>query len=603
MRRLAARMGRAETLALGLLAVAVCAFYFWTALTSGPASGYYGLLTDSFLDGQTSLHVEPTPELLALPDPYDPAQNAPYRLHDASLYDGHYYLYFGPTPVVLVYLPLRVVGVEVSDNVAVAVLMSAGFLFALALMRFLITRYRPRTSLPTRVAAGLMLGLANVAPFLLRRPSVYEAAIAGGYCCLLAGLHLTLTGALRERPSLARLAGGSLALGLAVGARPHLLVALPVWAWAWRRAWTERPEGRAAARRLALAAAGPLAASLAVLALYNVVRFGSPTEFGSTYQLAGVEMNLYDRFAFDRILPGAFSYFLAWPRMDVIFPFAHLDAAATGILPDFYAVGIEPVAGLLATTPLLLLALAAPVLLIRARGRAAGEREPMALATVLLGTGLLVALVPIVSFDAATMRYEVNFATLLLFAALLVWLRVEDALRGRAGLAVRVAAGLLVAVTAAFSLAFSITGYYDGLRAAHPGVYASLERAFGFVPTFAADRRGHPIVLRVNGSGVPVTTSTITVASPGSGTAPITATFTWNTAVPPGGSVLVDVESSGVRRRVAVTGTPQVVPVLLHRGINTITVRWRATVAPAVPAGFSVTGASLGPVVRTPTRS
>ena len=174
------------------------------------------------------------PELLALDDPYDPAQNAPWRLHDASLYDGRYYLYFGPTPVVLVYLPLRLVGVDASEALAAATLGFAGFLFALALMRFLIDRYRPRTSLATQVVAALLLGLANVVPFLLRRPAVYEVAIAGGYACLMAGLHLTLTAVLRDRPSLWRLAAGSLALGLAVGARPNLIVALPIWIWAWR---------------------------------------------------------------------------------------------------------------------------------------------------------------------------------------------------------------------------------------------------------------------------------------------------------------------------------------------------------------------------------
>ena len=89
--------------------------------------------------------------------------------------------------MLLVYLPLRTVGVHVSSNVAAALLMSAGFLFALALMRFLVARYRPRTSTTTQALAAVLLGFANAAPFLLRRPAVYEVAIAGGY--LLAGLY------------------------------------------------------------------------------------------------------------------------------------------------------------------------------------------------------------------------------------------------------------------------------------------------------------------------------------------------------------------------------------------------------------------------------
>ncbi len=55
---------------------------------------YYSPLADAFARGQTHLPVEPAPELLALPDPYDPVANAPYRFHDALLYQGRYYLYW-----------------------------------------------------------------------------------------------------------------------------------------------------------------------------------------------------------------------------------------------------------------------------------------------------------------------------------------------------------------------------------------------------------------------------------------------------------------------------------------------------------------------------
>src|SRR5207248_6297600 len=74
--------------------------------------------TRSYGDWSSDVCSSDLQALLALADPYDPAQNAPYRLHDASLYHGRYYLYFGPTPVALLYLPLRAVGVAVTDAVA-----------------------------------------------------------------------------------------------------------------------------------------------------------------------------------------------------------------------------------------------------------------------------------------------------------------------------------------------------------------------------------------------------------------------------------------------------------------------------------------------------
>src|SRR5262245_43808072 len=92
-------------------------FYSWTARSSGKpfaydkgSGGHYELLTDAFESGRLSLPVEPVPQLLQLDDPYDPDKNAPYRvLHDASLYRTKYYLYFGPTPVISLLLPLRFV--------------------------------------------------------------------------------------------------------------------------------------------------------------------------------------------------------------------------------------------------------------------------------------------------------------------------------------------------------------------------------------------------------------------------------------------------------------------------------------------------------------
>jgi hypothetical protein len=68
---------------------------------------HYEYLAEGFVHGHTYLPLQPAPQLLALKDPYDPAANAPYRLWDATLYNGRYYLYFGPAPLIL-FLPWRI---------------------------------------------------------------------------------------------------------------------------------------------------------------------------------------------------------------------------------------------------------------------------------------------------------------------------------------------------------------------------------------------------------------------------------------------------------------------------------------------------------------
>ena len=559
----------------------VCTFYFWTAYTSPSTTagtGYYSLLTDGFLKGQTYLPLDPPPQLLALPDPYDPAQNTPYLLTDVSLFDGHYYLYFGPTPVLLVHLPLRAVGLDATDALAAALLCSLGFLFALALMRFLIERYRPQTSVITRIVAALMIGLANVAPFLLRRPAVWEEAIAAGYCSLLAGAYLTLTGALRERPSVWRLAGGSLALGLAVGARPHLILALPVWLWAWSVALRARGPSCRGVAQVGAAVLGPLGFCLLMLAVYNAVRFGSLTEFGSTYQLGGVNAPLVDRFDLDRLAPGAFSYLLAPPRLGLVFPFVSLDPTLTGVIPAEFIV--EPVAGFLATTPIALLAFAAPVVLVsRARGSGLA-REGMVLASALLLAAILVMAPPILTFNGATQRYEVDFATLLLLASLLVWLRVEDAVSGRPFLrnASRTVAVLACLVGLICGLALSIKGYWDGLRAANPAAYESIESAFDLVPSLASKIQGKPVLLDTRPPvGTPTPDSVVRLAAPGAGTVVIRATPVASLALPPGSLVPANVRGpDGSVTRVRMTiGTPTQLTMRLDgAGLADIWIHW-----------------------------
>jgi hypothetical protein len=590
----ARRLLRAGTLTLMVCAGVVCAFYFWTAYTSPPADGYYALLADAFEHGDADLPVAPAPELLALDDPYDPAQNAPYRLHDASLFEGRYYLYFGPTPALLVHLPLRVVGVRATDALATALLCSVGFLFALALARFLMARYRPEASFGTRLAAVLVLGLANVAPFLLRRPAVYETAIAGGYACLMAGLYLTLTGALRPSPSLARLAGGSLALGLAVGARPHLGLAIPLWLWAWHTAWRRHHPGRRSTLTLVSAAGLPLVVCLVLLGAYNLVRFDSPFEFGSAYQLAGVNAQLLDRLSLDRLVPGAFLYLLAPPVVDIVFPFAHLDASFPGTLPAGYV--LEPVAGALATAPVLALALAAPVLVLRRR-RPRGEAG--ILAALLLLAALLVLLAPILTFDAATMRYAVDFVSLLALAALLVWLRIEGRpKRLPVRCAVAVVATAAVVASVLFGLAFSMTGYYDGLRVAHPRTYERIQAAFGFIPTLASKLQGKPAVLETRPQpGTPTAESVVQLAAPGAGSAVIRATPVAAT-LPPGSLVPADVrEPDGPVTRIRMTiGTPtQMIVRFGGAGLADIRIGWgvariagTAALTDSAPAGVGL---------------
>ncbi len=78
-------------------------------LDHGGSGGYisYNHLAESFLAHKLHLLVEPNPELLAMEDPFEPSKNDKVRWQDGSLYKDKYYMYFGPTPALVLYLPYK----------------------------------------------------------------------------------------------------------------------------------------------------------------------------------------------------------------------------------------------------------------------------------------------------------------------------------------------------------------------------------------------------------------------------------------------------------------------------------------------------------------
>src|SRR5262245_30462744 len=173
-----------RAVAVGAVLAAVCAFYFWTTISNYHpyqfgAPGYHNLLADAFLAGQLPLLVQPRPELLALEDRYDPRQNRRYRHHDLSLYRDKYYLYWGPVPALVLFAPYKAaLGRYLDQNLAVPLFCFGGLLWSGALLLLLTRTYVPETPWWMRLIAICALALSNVAPFLIRRPEVYEVAIA-----------------------------------------------------------------------------------------------------------------------------------------------------------------------------------------------------------------------------------------------------------------------------------------------------------------------------------------------------------------------------------------------------------------------------------------
>jgi hypothetical protein len=335
-----------ERWGVAAIALAICWLYCWTAssnnspfLFTGPRVDYYNLLLHGYLDGHTYLKVSPETEAAALrPD----GTEAGSPLLDTTYYRGRIYLYFGPTPVVGLFLPYRLLtGGELSDNLAAALFAAAGFLVSLAVWRRVRRDYFPGSARWVGPVFAVLLGLGNACIIMLRRPLFYEAAIGAAYLCQ-ATLFYALLRTLGARAAAGRLAWlgvCSLAAGLSVGARPVHAIGTVVTAFPLLWWWCQRGAagGRRFRAREAWAAFGPLAACAAGLMAYNYQRFGSVLEFGISHQTS-----FPTSFSPTFILHNLKLYYFSLPGFSWYFPF--LTPVQEAFRPAGY-VGVEQVHG------------------------------------------------------------------------------------------------------------------------------------------------------------------------------------------------------------------------------------------------------------------
>jgi tetratricopeptide (TPR) repeat protein len=459
---------RAESISLGLVCGIVLLFFgWWTAISVGEwgtagADYKYNLLVEGFRSGRLTLDKTPPPQLALLKDPYDPEANlvyrmAPYGLHDLSYYKGKLYLYFGVTPAVVLFWPwILLTGHYLLHKYAVALFCSVEFLAAVGLMRAMGRRYFPEAGWALMASCALALGLATGFPILLQRADICEVPIS----CSVAFQMLALAAiwrALHDPGRMGRwLAAGSLAFGLAVGARPSDLFGAAALLLPVAAAWTglapvsaDGPtRGRPGRCRALAAAALPLLLCGLALALYNYLRFGNPLEFGEHYQLASDRQDTAQHFSLRYLWFDFRVYFLEPSHWSSYFPF--VGQMTPPPLPTGHAVVEDPF-GILPNIPAALLALCAPLAVLARppEGRAALGRWVAAVALVFGNSALIMDL-----FYGNCSRYEVEFLPLLILLAVIGILSVDRMLAGRSPwrFAVRCGWGALLIVSIGFNL-------------------------------------------------------------------------------------------------------------------------------------------------------
>jgi hypothetical protein len=472
-----------------LAAIGGAALMLWTALGSWtvPALGprqedYYNSLVRGFRKGSLALDLAVPEALTRMEDPWDASKRPPdLAPHDVSYYQGHYYLYFGVVPAVLLFWPFRALtGVDLPFVWSAVVFGVGAYLASAWLWLRLVRDQFPRAGLLTRLAGVAALGLVGGQLALERRVAMWEVPIESGHFFMIG---LLIAGYLALGTGWPRtwLAAAGLALGLAVGSRPSLIAAGPALA-ALAVAVGLRPpvagtrRGRLGRVVAASGAAGiPLALLLAALFAYNHARFGRWTEFGTTYQLSGGYDYRNQPFSFAFLPHNLRIYFWSRPQWGRYFPFLH-PVASTRAPAGYY--GVEYVYGALTICPVLWWAVFAP---LGAAGRRRGDLLRAFVGFVALiaaGTTLL-----LLCFNVAAARYVVDFLPWWVWLALLGWAELEGWLgaRGPGAAPGPRAAGALfgASVLASCVLALCASAEVHGvLRFSNPKGYAELARFF-----------------------------------------------------------------------------------------------------------------------------
>lgn len=467
-----------------LLLAIIFIFYVWTT-TAGTftfrygdsQSNYYALLADAFLKGQLHLPISPPSGLLGLPDPYDPIANRDFRwqgFHDLSLYKGRLYLYFGPTPALILFLPFKLLTkLNMPVNLAILISTLGTLVFATALLIHLKECYFPKFPNWSFLFSIAVIGLVNLSPFLLRCQGPYDVAISSACMFLTGSIYYFCRAASHTDLDLRMLKLGSVFLGLAVGSRLYFIfAAISILFLIWFTKLRENNKLKDLFKSRAVKAlVTPFFICLLVLSVYNYLRFDSFTENGNKYSLTSF---LAKFVAPSSIIPNLRSYLLQAPAINPTFPFIH----ATYWKPSFHLdEGLERIVGLPFGFPFILLLFAG--LLASKDTTTEATTFPHFEFKIILAPAII-NFILLMSFQYVTMRYIADYMTLLILAACIVWFHLDPKLTHhlKSKRLLRTLAIILATISILNGLAFSITGLNHGLNFQNPKEFQKLESYF-----------------------------------------------------------------------------------------------------------------------------
>ncbi len=410
---------------------------------STPHTRYFDQLADALLQGSFALLEEPPIELLALENPYDwKLREGLEYIWDASLYNGQYYLYFGPVPALAGLLIKILLGDIVVTDQALFMFFFTGFVITFAALIYWLQRmFFSQTPDWTSAMFIFLGGLCLPVLWLVRARYVYETSIIAGQFFLVLGLYAVLRGIESNNGAGAWLMVGGAAWGAAIGARMNLspgigLMMLVVIIFLILHG--EKGLGRLPALIFPFILWGFW------LGYYNFARFGNPLEFGHKFQLTGPAYSddIREIFSLAYVPPNLFSMFIRPPVITpgvypyISAPFIRQDMWPWIIRPPDHYYYSEPIVGLLLGIPVLGLLLFVSILYTQVNLArwlhsdnpewANRKSEVFFFPILILSAGLTGNIAIIALYVASTMRYLADIAPMaIILLAICVWMEFD----------------------------------------------------------------------------------------------------------------------------------------------------------------------------------
>lgn len=372
------------------------------------------LMTQALAHGHIHLLIKPSDALLHLSNAYSAdqrqAQQIPVLL-DASYYHGTYYSYFGLSPQ-LIMLPFRLItGKYIGTDV---VWLIFDIFLQIATLRFYLSAVKRWFSgigfLPCFFGAAAMLFGSGVL-VLAVGINFYGLTQVSALCFLFWGFCMLFDAYCGKSRTALCLTLSGLFFGMVILSRPNIVVFMLASVFLLVPLLKKAPSKKLRIK-WTLGFCIPFIAVMAFQLLYNLVRYGSPLQFGNDYQLTSYDIKYNQISNLARFFAISWHYLFQQISWDLTFPFVHINRVDLNVSSGFYY--NSGMAGLI-NYPVYFILIFWATLHARLRKTVKGHF----LTALLLLSGLLLC------FDALKAgvdnRYLTDLMPMLMFVSLLLW--------------------------------------------------------------------------------------------------------------------------------------------------------------------------------------